>query len=376
MAISGFWLRGAKGKLAGSALQKTTGGRTMIREIVTPSNPQTAAQVLQRMKLAPAQKFYNAFSELMSNGFESVSYGGDSRRHFMSRVMKLEGPYIQKGVDRFIPAAYPFSEGTLPSVGIEPFSGGTEVITLNVTTDEATVTNELLAQLLQVSTDTQITVVVVNNVNGLFKPSYIGYDDRLTILNIPEGALGKDASNHVTISPAAFGLDASAIVAMCVILSSQDASGKWLRSTQDMIISEELRQAIYSADAMEQAIYSYQDNKSVNTINSEWYFNLGMSQAWPGKLTTTFLSVNQDGEPGEAEVVVGIQQLDGRIKRTVFATATSDDGLIICLNADGSGLTTYPAATVGEFTGLNIGYQFEVWQDAYAVQLGFMVGVE
>lgn len=373
MAKVGFWLKGARGKLGGASMGRGADGSTIIREIVAPSNPKTAAQALQRMKLGPAQKFYTAFSELLSNAFESVAYGGDSRRYFLAKIMKLEGPYIQKGVERFIPAAYPFSEGSLPSIGIEPFSGGTSVITLSVTTDKETVNNEELATLLQTSSDAQITIAVVNNVNGLFQPSYISYADRLTIADIPENAIGVNQNGNVTLSPAAFGLDASAIVAMCVVISKQDASGKWLRSTQEMIISEELRSAIYSADAMEAAIYSYQDGSATNTINSEWYFNLGMSQAWPGKLATTSLPIKSEGSPATANVIIGIKQLDGRIVRTVFATALTDDGLVICLS-DSREIVTYEGATLGEFKGLNIGYQYELWQDSYATQLGIYGG--
>lgn len=373
MAKVGFWLKGARGKLGGASMGRGADGSTIIREIKTPSNPKTAAQALQRMKLGPAQKFYTAFSELLSNAFESVAYGGDSRRYFLAKIMKLEGPYIQKGVERFIPAAYPFSEGSLPSIGIEPFSGGTSVITLSVTTDKESVTNEELASLLMTTSDAQITIAVVNNVNGLFQPSYISYADRLTIADIPENAIGVNQNGNVTLSPAAFGLNASAIVAMCVVISKQDASGKWLRSTQEMIISEELRSAIYSADAMEAAIYSYQDGSATNTINSEWYFNLGMSQAWPGKLATTALPIKSEGSPANANVIIGVKQLDGRIVRTVFATALTDDGLVICLS-DSREIVTYEGATLGEFKGLNIGYQYELWQDSYATQLGIYGG--
>lgn len=372
------FLRGKVGSVSYSVINAKSSSSGKTEQIVralpeSVTNPQTASQAMQRMKLAPAQKFYNAFSELLSNAFQGVAYGDASRRHFMSLVMKQEGPYIQKGVDRFIPAAYPFSEGSLPSVGIEPFSGGASVITLANTTSEADVTNEVLAAALGVTSDYQITIAVVNNVNGIFMPSYIGYANRLTIAELPAGTLDKDASDHITINPAALGLDMSAMVACCIVLSMQDASGNWLRSQQEMIISNELRASLYSADALEAAIYSYQENNTVNGINSEWYYNLGMSQAWGGKLTTSILPVNQDGAPGEANVVIGLQQLDGRIKRTVFATSTEDSGLIICV--DNNGIKTYDAATVGEFRGLNgSGYTVELWQDSYATQLGFMGG--
>lgn len=48
MAKVGLWLRGAQGKYAGAVLQNAAGGGTIIRENVTPSNPQTSAQVETR----------------------------------------------------------------------------------------------------------------------------------------------------------------------------------------------------------------------------------------------------------------------------------------------------------------------------------------
>lgn len=367
------FLRGKVGSMSYSVIsgKNTASGKTEqgVRPIPeNVNNPQTVGQTMQRMKLAPAQKFYKAFSALLSNAFQGVSYGDASRRYFMSKCMTIEGPYVQRGVDRFLPAAYPFSEGSLPSVGIQPFSGGADAITLAVTTTETDVTPEVLAAALGISTDYQITVAVVNNVNGVFIPSYIPYDQRLVISSLPAGTLAKDAENHITVDPAALGLDMSAMVACCIVISTQDATGAWLRSTQEMIISDELRAQLYSADALEAAIYSYQDGTStVNAINSEWYYNLGMSQAWGGKLTTSVLPVAQEDIPDQ-NVVIGLQQIDGRIKRFVFATSTESDGLIMCV-VNGR-VTTVEGATVSEFQGLNVGYTVELWKDSYAAQLG------
>lgn len=57
MAKSGFWLRGAKGKLAGTVLYQSQGS-TIQREIVTPKNPQSDNQMRQRAAFAGASKFY------------------------------------------------------------------------------------------------------------------------------------------------------------------------------------------------------------------------------------------------------------------------------------------------------------------------------
>lgn len=367
------FLRGKVGSLSYSVIsgKNTASGKTEqgVRPIPeNVNNPQTVGQTMQRMKLAPAQKFYKAFSALLSNAFQGVSYGDASRRYFMSKCMTIEGPYVQRGVDRFLPAAYPFSEGSLPSVGILPFSGGADVITLAVTSTDINVTPEVLATALGISTDYQITIAVVNNVNGVFVPSFIPYDQRILISALPAGTLAKDAENHITVDPAALGLDMSAMVACCIVISTQDATGAWLRSTQEMIISNELRAELYSADALEAAIYSYQDGTStVNAINSEWYYNLGMSQAWGGKMTTSVLPVAQEDIPDQ-NVVIGLQQIDGRIKRFVFATSTESDGLIMCV-VNGQ-VTTVEGATVSEFQGLNVGYTVELWKDSYAAQLG------
>lgn len=377
--VFGF-LRGKVGSVTYSVLssdKSSSGKKEQIVRALPESvfNPQTAGQVMQRMKLAPAQKFYSAFSELLSNAFQGVAYGDASRRHFMALAMKQEGPYVQKGVDRFIPAAYTFSQGSLPSVGIEPFAGGASVITLANTVAEGvtTITNAEFAELLGIGTDYQITVAVVNNVNGVFIPSYIPFDNRLKIADLPEGTLAI-ANGHVTISPAALGLDASAMVACCVVLSVQDASGNWLRSNQDMVISNELRNSLYGPDALEAAIYSYQNTTAANSVNSAWYYNLGLSQAWGGKLITVTMDLEQNGQLDDKAVVMGIQQIDGRVIRTVFATATTDDGLIVYV--EGGRVTTNALGTVSEFKTLHMGEynNIELWQEGYAAQLGLYSG--
>lgn len=369
------FLRGKVGGVTYSVLSGEASGTGKKEQIVrslpeSVKNPQTAGQTMQRMKLSPAQKFYSAFSELLSNAFEGISYGDASRRYFMALAMKSEGPYVQKGVDRFLPAAYIFSQGSLPSIGIEPFEGGATKIILANTVEEGTttITNAEFAELLGVDEGYQLTVAVVNNVNGVFIPSYISFDNRVTIADLPEGTLSIE-DEHVAISPSALGLDMSAMVACCVVLSVQDASGQWLRSTQEMVISNELRNSLYGPDALEAAIYSYQSGNTVNSVNSAWYYNLGLAQAWGGKLITVVMDMNEEGLLDDKNVVMGIKQIDGRVKRTIFATATTDDGLVIYV--ENGRITTNENGTVSQFRGLHMAEYNEVeqWYDSYAAQL-------
>lgn len=370
------YLRGKIGSMSYSVIsaKRSASGKTeqAVRSVPNEvTNPQTASQAMQRMKLSPAQKFYKAFSELLGNAFQGVAYGEKSRQYFISKALSLEGPYIQKGVDRFIPAEYPFSEGSLPSVGIMQFAGGATVITLDVYTTESDVTPALLAAELGVDVDTQITVAVVNNVNGLFVPSYISYADRLYIKDIPAAALAKTETNNITIDPALLGLNVSAMVACCVVLSRQDVGGAWLRSTQSMVISNELRNELYSTDALEAAIYSYQDtNGAANGINNEWYYNLGMAQPFAGKLI-----VGSVGLPGGTEYapIIGVQQSAGRVKSIYFYREVDGEERVILVK-DGA-ITTIEGVTKDSEVFESFPY-WEVWQDAYATQAGFMTGAE
>lgn len=376
------FLRGKVGGVTYSVLSGEASGTGKKEQIVrslpeSVKNPQTAGQTMQRMKLSPAQKFYSAFSELLSNAFEGIAYGDASRRYFMAMAMRAEGPYVQKGVDRFLPAAYIFSQGSLPSVGIEPFEGGATKIILANTVEEGTttITNAEFAELLGVDEGYQLTLAVVNNVNGVFIPSYISFDNRVTIADLPEGTLSIE-DGHVAISPSALGLDMSAMVACCVVLSVQDASGQWLRSTQEMVISNELRTSLYGPDALEAAIYSYQSGSSVNSVNSAWYYNLGLAQAWGGKLITVVMDMNEEGLLDDKNVVMGIKQIDGRVKRTIFATATTDDGLVIYV--ENGRIMTNENGTVSQFRGLHMAEYNEVeqWYDSYAAQLNVQGTVE
>ena len=364
MAKVGFWLRGSRGKLAGASMGRGAKGQTVIREIVTPKNPQSAAQCIQRMKAAPAQKFFNTFSNLLNNAFEGVPYGADSRRYFIGKAMKQDGPYIPKGVDRFIPAIYPFSEGSLPSVPIQGFAAGTSLITLDVKSSETTITPAILAAALDVDTDTQISVVIVNNHSGLFVPEYAGFEERIKISELPANALDKDDDGYIRIDPSELGLTVDAMVACCVVLSKQDASGSWLRSTQDMVISDELYASLYSTDALTNAIASYQDAGSNNSINSDWYYNLGMAQPFPGSLRTMYMENN--GAVSK-KMVVGIKVVNGVTRYTVFANA----GLTGMMEVKEDGTLGYTEGNdFNDAWAQSKGYSIGVWEDAMAAQLG------
>lgn len=84
MAKTGFWLRGAQGKLAGAAIQRGSNGETIIREIVTPANPNTVKQRIQRVIVSTVGHAYSVMKEICDHSFEGKKKGMECMKEFMS----------------------------------------------------------------------------------------------------------------------------------------------------------------------------------------------------------------------------------------------------------------------------------------------------
>lgn len=385
------YLRGRVGDVSYSILsakRSKSGKKEQIVRILPDSveNPNSVGQILQRMKVKPAAKFYAALETILSNAFEGVAYGEASRRYFMKKAMEMVGgPYIPKGVDRFIPAEYIMSEGSLYSFPLVRSQASDLNLHTSLTVayeGGGTYTQQALADALGVSVNTQISIIIVNNENGIFVPHYAGFDERITIADLPSEALvindqpqyGNAAIQVANLGIA--GLTMTNWVAACVILSIQDASGAWLRSTQNMVLNTQMYSDLYSTDAQNAAIASYQDTVANNALTNPWYLNLGMNQAFDGRIIV--------GVPSDMPLpvenafarncVIGeiVNRGDGyiSIERCVFATDTTDNGLIIIV--DGSVAKTDPALTVAAYRqalGANA-YTVKTWLNSYAAQAG------
>lgn len=132
MAKTGFWLRGANGKLAGATIYQSN-GKTQMREITTPKNPQTDAQLIQRAIMATVMKAYGAMKEITDHSFEGTTAGSATMARFQSLNAKAIRARIEEDINngydlgsiyafskigdaQFVPNAYVISAGSLPSV--------------------------------------------------------------------------------------------------------------------------------------------------------------------------------------------------------------------------------------------------------------------
>lgn len=124
MAKVGFYLRGARGKLAGAVFQRGADGGTVAREIVKPKNPKTSGQLAQRMIFATATAAYSGLKEICDHSWEGVQYGSKSQQVFMKNALQMlrqraadnKGNFLPKGINVLIPNLYQISRGSLSSV--------------------------------------------------------------------------------------------------------------------------------------------------------------------------------------------------------------------------------------------------------------------
>ena len=199
MAKNPFWLRGAKGKFAGSVVYKGESG-TVIRENVTPSNPQSKAMMAQRIAFSTVSKAAKYMLPIIGQSFQGVGNEKLNRREFLRQnVKQLKQAFLAadngtptllyhaavKNIKTCIPNPYVISAGELVyDFAKVKYTGEDSALTnapLNLcveagqlamkfsTTEASTVVvpgAELLMAVLGIEPGTQLTLAAIATNNG------------------------------------------------------------------------------------------------------------------------------------------------------------------------------------------------------------------
>lgn len=129
---TGFWLRGGKGKLAGATVYQQN-GETVMREVVSPTNPKTEKQIIQRIIMHTVMQAYSKMKEICDHSFEGLKKGQPTMSYFMAQNvgfarekvanMQAQGipflnmyNFVPLGVKGFTPNQYQVSMGSLPRI--------------------------------------------------------------------------------------------------------------------------------------------------------------------------------------------------------------------------------------------------------------------
>lgn len=132
MAKTGFWLKGANGKLAGATIYKQN-GETIMREVVSPSNPKTTQQLIQRIIMHTVMGSYSMMKEICDHSFEGLKKGQNTMAYFMKQnvqfarekiaTMQQQGTsvygmynFAPLGMKGFVANQYQVAMGSLPRI--------------------------------------------------------------------------------------------------------------------------------------------------------------------------------------------------------------------------------------------------------------------
>lgn len=274
MAKTGFWLRGAKGKLAGTTMYKDpTTGETIMREIVTPSNPKTDAQLMQRVVMHTIAASYGLMKEICDHSFEGMKAGRETMSYFMKQNIQRcreaintqlgEGldlyeiyDFLKLGVKGYVNNQYQLSMGSLPQVDAAIYSrniGGANIQKVGLVQGINVNTYAAVINALGLKRGDQLTFITVKttsmtNAEFSFARVILDPTDPTTHEPLPLSTEFLDQNGKVNAASvrnegnftfsidanglqfSAFGLASGVGVSACAVIVSRKVGDNWNRS--------------------------------------------------------------------------------------------------------------------------------------------------
>lgn len=340
-------------------------------------NPKTISQIVQRMKVVPAQLFYQAFEKAagsvennpLSHSFQGVAYGNKNKLRFMQLAMQGEPKaYVPKGINFPVPGVYQVSEGSLPSLPSGTQVGDTVLCTVG-TPLTAEMVNSLVA--LGAQAGDQITCMALIDDNG----TYIAEVWRIIIGagNDWEPLNGASGADQLALYDTGIEFEEGTVkpvACAAFILSRGTSSSTAKRSTAFMTIAPEY-QSLMSPEAYDAAVDSYITGVSYNSLNSDWYLNQGTTQAFNGQVYAQQLTLaaGEGVDEFTGTFLLGRQVQGSGIRNVIFTSDGTSAGTAYALiNGEWTTAAAYTTARVVAAMG-NVSPVYRQYSAAIAAQL-------
>ena len=306
MAKSGFWLNGAKGKLAGATIY-TSDGETVMRQIKgSIKNPKTKAQMIQRVIAKTTMSQYAFMKGICDHSFQGLTAGKKCMAKFASLNNKLLRTRAKEAQDagqtlaevfnyipcksaKYVPASVIISEGELPTIYTTIIADG-DYAKLNGTLEVNTY--EAVAAKFGLQRGDQLTFVTVekNDVgNYAFNVCRVILDPRnvdgtpapMSTAFIEDNAIVKPSfRNEGTFMELSYADDEISFtinglaIAAAGVIASREEDGDWKRSTcvlvtNDTVIGDDLC-------SLEDAVRISVEGTPIYTDSSRYLNNAGV----------------------------------------------------------------------------------------------------
>lgn len=357
--------------LSGNKKQVARSKPTSVR------NPRTISQIVQRMKVGPAQLFYAAFEKAagsvennpLSHSWQGVPYGPKSRTKFLQLAMTGDPKaYVPKGINFPVPGVYQVSEGSLPSL---PNYVGTDLGELIAEIGDnigETGFGNLVA--LGAQAGDQLTcVALVEETSGRYKAEVarviVGLGNQWEMLN------GATQISGLSINTGGIDFTGGNNVACAAfILSRGTSSATAKRSTAIMAIAPDYA-SLMSPEAYDAAVDSYITETAYNSLNSDWYLNQGSTQAFNGQVYAQQLTLaaGEGVDEFTGTFLLGRQVQGAGMRNVIFTSDGTANGTAYALiNGEWTTAAAYTAARVAAAMG-NVSPAYRQYSAAIAAQL-------
>ena len=281
----------------GAVTYYVANGQQIAREKATEvKNPKSSAQSAQRMKMAPAQKMFEALSGIVNHSWQGVKYGNASRQKFMSEAMKQNGgPYVVKGTTSFVPGTYLIADGSLPEIKgkfIDDYEGLTTNLLLPAFTSRAEFVSNIIANNPNFELGDKLTFIAIIGIrtssesyaplSSTFYPVIKQIILRQQLEDGETDDFQELEGNALTSTDGYLNLDLTAspyitnntnnATAFAIIHSRGQNENNDQRSKTRFAISDQVYNTFYTESAYKLALASYQ-NTSNAPLGAEWYLN-------------------------------------------------------------------------------------------------------
>lgn len=274
--VQNMWLKNVVGKVGDSTLY-VSGGETIMRNGTSNvKNPQSYAQMIQRVIAKTAMNNYSALQFLANHSFQGKPTGSKCMERFLSRNMRyfrdraseiVNGggslydfyQFSPVGSVKFVPAAVILAEGKLPQLVYGIFPDGSAAF-LNVLGSATPITYADIINAYNLMRGDQLTFVSINKntLTGEYIPHYVRVildprNDDGTPAPLSSTLIGTGANINkpnmrnrggflrigISGDKLYFRLS-DALVAATGVIVSRKMKGAWMRSNCKLVINEDV----------------------------------------------------------------------------------------------------------------------------------------
>lgn len=314
MAKGNMLLGQARGKVGDIVFSRNNGQQVIRARSAQVKNSKTTAQTLQRIVMNTVAQAYSFMLPICDHSFEGVKVGQDTMSTFMKRNLNLlrrritiarEQSGSLEGIFSFTPVgsktfalnSYIMSEGTLPRISVTSLvtqGGANQGAQIAIAGARQEMTYADFISAFGLRKGDQITFVQVSQgADGNFLFNYarvildpmdaegvpMALDTQMiednAVLNPCDRNEGMFTTLAVDNGVLTFHLGGGTPVSACVIVSRQDTTGQWLRSTSTLAIPSNLLE--FNQTSLLDAIDLYYSGGI--DFESDWYLNNSISSA-------------------------------------------------------------------------------------------------